>query len=202
MIQNMITPRKFYDGVLNEVCDRLLKEVPSEYTYHSLRHTLDVIEMSIEIGKAEHVSDDELTLLKIAALFHDTGYIISRKNHEEESTKIFITYAEKHNLSADMISIVVGCIKATKIPQAPQNRLERILCDADLDYLGREDFSEIGELLYVELTNCNEITNRNAWNQLQVNFLSSLKFHTPYSQQKRQQQLETNLTTVKKLISL
>jgi uncharacterized protein len=193
MIQNMITPRKFYDGVLNEVCDRLLKEVPSEYTYHSLRHTLDVIEMAIEIGKAEHVSDDELTLLKIAALFHDTGYINSRQNHEEESTKIFITYAEKHKLSGDMISTVVGCIKATKIPQAPQNRL---------DYLGREDFSEIGELLYVELTNCNEIANRNAWNQLQVNFLSSLKFHTTYSQQKRQQQLETNLTVVKKLISL
>jgi predicted metal-dependent HD superfamily phosphohydrolase len=198
----MITPRKFYDGVLNEVCDRLLKEVPSEYTYHSLRHTLDVIEMAIEIGKAEHVSDHELTLLKIAALFHDTGYLVARKNHEEESAKIFLDYAEKNKLDQEVVSTIVGCIKATKIPQAPQNHLERILCDADLDYLGREDFSEIGELLYTELTNCNEIADRNAWNQLQVNFLSSLKFHTHYSQQKRQQQLEINMSSVKKLTSL
>lgn len=201
MIQNMITPRKFYDGVLNEVCDRLLKEVPSEYTYHSLRHTLDVIEMTIEIGKAELVSDYELAILKIAALFHDTGYLVSRKNHEDESSKIFLSYAEKHQLSPDLINTVVGCIQATKIPQTPQNHLERILCDADLDYLGREDFSEIGELLYTELTNCKEIADRNAWNKLQVTFLSSLKFHTSYSQQKRQQQLETNLNSVKKLIS-
>ena len=33
--------------------------------------------------------------------------------------------------------------EATKIPQTPLTKLEEIICDADLDYLGREDFFEI-----------------------------------------------------------
>jgi hypothetical protein len=77
-----------------------------------------------------------------------------------------------------------------------------VVCDADLDYLGREDFIEIGETLYTELTNCGELTDRNAWNQLQYNFLSNLRFHTRYSQIRRQPQLEQNLLTIKRLISI
>ncbi|MFN6378416.1 MAG: HD domain-containing protein [Flavobacteriales bacterium] len=202
MIQNMITPRKFYDRVLNEICDRLMKEISPAYTYHSLRHTLDVVEMTIEIGKAEKIDDQHLDILKIAALFHDTGYFTTRKNHEEESVNIFIGYANEHGLSEEAVKIITGCILATKIPQNPQNLFEMVVCDADLDYLGREDFIEIGETLYTELTNCGELTDRDAWNHLQYNFLSNLRFHTHYSQTRRQPQLEQNLLTIKRLISI
>ncbi len=202
MIQNMITPRKFYDRVLNEICDRLMKEISPDYTYHSLRHTLDVVEMTIEIGKAEKIDDHHLDILKIAALFHDTGYFTTRKNHEEESVNIFHGYATELGLNEEAVKIITGCILATKIPQNPQNLFEMVVCDADLDYLGREDFIEIGETLYTELTNCGELTDRNAWNQLQYNFLSNLRFHTRYSQKRRQPQLEQNLLTIKRLISI
>ena len=36
-------------------------------------------------------------------------------------------------------------ILATKVPQKPKNKLEKIICDADLDYLGREDFDNISD---------------------------------------------------------
>lgn len=179
-----------------------MKEISPAYTYHSLRHTLDVVEMTIEIGKAEKIDDHHLDIIKIAALFHDTGYVATRKNHEEESVRIFKDYALRHGLDKEAIEIITGCILATKIPQNPKNIFEMVVCDADLDYLGREDFTEIGETLYTELTNCGELTDRNAWNQLQFNFLSNLQFHTQYSQTKRQPQLEQNLMIIKRLISI
>ncbi|MCK9612757.1 MAG: hypothetical protein PHR81_00260 [Bacteroidales bacterium] len=36
---------------------------------------------------------------------------------------------------------------ATKIPTKLKNKLEKLLCDADLDYLGREDYMEISNRL-------------------------------------------------------
>ncbi|MDA0973125.1 MAG: hypothetical protein O2867_05255 [Bacteroidetes bacterium] len=40
---------------------------------------------------------------------------------------------------------------ATKVPQEPKDHLARILCDADLDYLGGDDYDEIAGGLYQEL---------------------------------------------------
>ena len=62
-----------------------------------------------------------------------------------------------YGLTRDQIDTICGMIMATRIPQSPSNQLERILCDADLDYLGRDDFYEIGGRLFEELrdqTNC------------------------------------------------
>ncbi len=67
---------------------------------------------------------------------------------------------------------------STKIPQSPTNLLEQILCDADLDYLGRDDFFSIGDSLFRELQAYNLIGDEQTWNRLQVSFLSAHRFHT------------------------
>lgn len=198
----MTTPRKFYDSVLDHICERLIKEIPSHYTYHSLRHTLDVIEQSIIIAKEESLSEEEIDILKIAALFHDFGYIRTRKEHEMHSAEIFKEYAQRYDLPSKTQDIVSGCILATKIPQSPKAHIEQVLCDADLDYLGREDFVEIGEALYTEMHACSEITDRESWNLLQVKFLSNITYHTAYSRKSRSEQLKKNLANVKQLLSL
>lgn len=198
----MTTPRKFYDSVLDHICERLIKEIPSHYTYHSLRHTLDVIEQSIVIAKGESLSEEEIDTLKIAALFHDSGYIRTRKEHEQHSAEIFKEYAQRYDLPLKVREIVSNCILATKIPQSPKNHIEQILCDADLDYLGREDFIEIGESLFKEMQSCSEIADRESWNLLQVKFLSSINYHTDYARNTRTEQLKKNLENVKQLLSL
>lgn len=197
----MTTPRKFYDRVLDHMCERLIKEIPSHYSYHSLRHTLDVIEQCILIAKGESLSEEEIDTLKIAALFHDSGYIRARKEHEQHSAQIFTEYAQRYELSPKAQELVRNCILATRIPQSPKTLLEKVLCDADLDYLGREDFMEIGESLFQEMHACSEIPNRESWNILQIKFLSTVCYHTSYSQKTRTQQLQQNLEHVKQLLS-
>jgi uncharacterized protein len=183
----------FYNTVSDSICQRLLLEIPSHYKYHSLRHTLDVIQQCHWIGQAEGLNEYEMQIVRVAALFHDIGYITGRKNHEERSCELFREQAMKHALPAEDQLLIEGCIMATKISQTPTNHLERVICDADLDYLGREDFEEIGDLLFQELSACGEITDRQAWNELQIRFLTNHRFHTRFGQQKRQAQLQAHL---------
>jgi uncharacterized protein len=192
--------RNFYDAMLDPICNRLMHEIPAEYKYHSLRHTLDVVEEAVRIGQSEGLSEYDLMLVRVAALFHDTGYIRQRKEHEEAGCTIFLEYAATWDLTQEEKDAVVGCIRATRIPQSPANLMERVVCDADLDYLGREDFEMIGELLFEELTKCGEIESRQQWNETQVRFLSKQTYHTRYSNTHRAAQLQVNLEHVKQMI--
>jgi uncharacterized protein len=183
----------FYNAVSDEVCQRLLSEIPAHYKYHSLRHTMDVIQQCNWIGQAEHLDDDAMLIVRVAALFHDTGYMYSRTNHEELSCVYFKEMAQKYALPLTEQELITGCIMATKIKQSPQKMIEKVICDADLDYLGREDFEEIGELLFQEFMACGEINDRVAWNKLQIQFLGSYQFHTSHGQQNRQPLLNAHL---------
>ena len=75
---------------------------------------------------------------------------------------------------------------ATRLPQSPVTQLEKILCDADLDYLGREDFYEVGGKLFEEFKSQGIVETEREWNLVQKTFLQSHRFHTHYSQTHRE----------------
>jgi uncharacterized protein len=186
----------FYQRYFPIISRRFEQELNPAYEYHNLRHTLDVIECSQKIGRAEGCDEYELALLSVAALFHDTGFLCQRKNHEEYSIKIFLEEALTSKLSDTEIAIISACINATRMPQKPNNKLEAILCDADLDYLGREDFKVIGDALYREMACCGEIISVESWNTLQINFLSAHSYFTLHSKEKRYPVLQKNLANL------
>ena len=46
--------------------------------------------------------------------------------------------------------------------------MEKIICDADLDYLGRADFFEISDSFFKELKEYKYLNNKSQWDKLQV----------------------------------
>jgi hypothetical protein len=76
-------------------------------------------------------------------------------------------------------------IMATKIPQTPATLPEMIICDADLDYLGRDDFDVISNSLKEEFLTYNIISNEPEWDQLQVRFFESHQYFTATSIKER-----------------
>jgi predicted metal-dependent HD superfamily phosphohydrolase len=187
----------FYLQHLESVLQRLKDGLHKHYYYHDVRHTLDVIEQSQAIGKLEGVTERELEILKIAALFHDTGFLKVRSGHEQASIDFFQAIGGLSSLTYEDCDIITGCIRATHMPQNPMNQLECILCDADLDYLGREDFSLIGENLFLEMSACGEMNDRFTWDNLQVKFLEAHNYHTPSNQSRRNAKKEENLKEVR-----
>ena len=173
----------------------LLKTKLSEYYYyHNHEHTLYVTEKAIEIGRHEACSELELELLRAAALWHDTGYITIYNNHEEESCLLARQYLPEYGYSAPDIDEVCSMIMATKMPQSPKTKLEEILADADLEYLGTSGFEIMADRLFKELQMIDAALTVEKWRSLQISFLQNHRYFTRFCKENRENVKQMNLS--------
>ena len=186
-----------YDKIKKIILKNLKDNLPKHLSYHSVMHVKDVIDSVEKIAKSEGVNQEDLMLLKAAALFHDTGFLYGAKDHEENSCEIAQEYLPNYGYSQSQIDKIKGMIMATKIPQSPNNHLEQILADADLDYLGRDDFFTIGDKLFDELTMFGIVNSERDWNLLQEKFLENHHFFTQTAINNRNQKKQQNLEIIK-----
>lgn len=169
-----------------EVLQMLDDGLDPRLTYHCPEHTVDVMLQAARIAEAENITDSRsLLLVQIASLFHDTGFLSTYHGHEEKSCEIMLDVIDSNWLSPSEIKMIFGMIMATKIPQSPDTVHEMIICDADLDYLGREDFEIISDRLRIELLAYGTIQNDKEWNHLQVHFFENHQYHTVTSRRHR-----------------
>lgn len=183
------------------IFDFIKNNLESNLYYHGYHHTLDVVNAVKEIGKKEGVSEDDLRLLEVAAYFHDSGFVNSYNDHETHGCNIAREVLPKFDFSDKDIEKICGMIMATKIPQNPKNQLEEIICDADLDYLGREDFYKIGNSLFKEFLAYGVVKNEEDWNKLQVKFLESQHYFTDAANSARKEKKEKHLDEIKKIVA-
>jgi predicted metal-dependent HD superfamily phosphohydrolase len=176
---------------------RLRTDLPKERTYHCLEHTLDVYASVVDIAEQEGVTGEGLILLKIAALYHDAGFTVQDLEHEVVSCRIVQEELPKFGFGPDQVELICNMILATKIPQTPRNKLARILCDADLDYLGREDFLQIGAELFKEMKHYGVLNTEREWNELQVRFLERHQYFTVTNKRVREPKKQEHLREVK-----
>ena len=186
-----------YEKIKKIILKELKENLPEHLSYHSVMHVKDVINAVEEIAIAENVEGEDLMLLKTAALFHDSGFLYGAKDHEQKSCEIAQKYLLDYGYSQPQIDKIKGMIMATKIPQSPNNKLEEILADADLDYLGRDDFFKIGDKLFDELTMFGIVNSERDWNLLQEKFLESHHFFTKTAINNRNQKKQENLEIIK-----
>ncbi len=190
-----------YQAAKEFIIDKMQRELSHRLTYHGLHHTLDVLEVTTELCALENIPPNDTVLLETAALFHDSGFTINNKNHEELGCDIVRANLPQFGFSDRDIRRICGMIMATKIPQRPQDRFEEILCDADLDYLGRPDFYSIGATLFQELKDFNVLQTEEAWNRLQVNFLEHHTFFTATNRLRRAPVKARYLAELKTLVA-
>jgi TolB-like protein/Tfp pilus assembly protein PilF/predicted metal-dependent HD superfamily phosphohydrolase len=171
-------------------------ELPKDLSYHNIEHIEDVLGSCMEIAANERVSAEDLRLIRIAAVYHDSGFMTSAKNHEEHGCTFARTTLPSFGFANDQIEIVCGMIMATKIPQTPQTPLEKVLCDADLDYLGRDDFYSIGSKLFEEMKTRGFVESEREWNLIQKTFLESHRYHTAFSRSNREAKKQQHLQEI------
>lgn len=177
-----------YRTLRKQVLTNLEANLPSSLTYHALDHTLDVLNVCNQYIRREQLPEEERYLLRTGAIVHDMGFLQGSANHEEVGAGMAEVIMKDLGINEKDIELVKGLVMATKIPQNPQNHLQRIICDADLDYLGRQDYPEISKRLFTELKNMNVISTAQQWKELQINFLKAHHYHTPYAIKNREPQ--------------
>lgn len=179
------------------IIDRLQTELSPTLYYHDATHTLDVYSAAERLAQSEGITGHDLQLLLTAAWYHDSGYLHGLVEHEKESCKIARESLPGFGYSGDEIEAICSIIMATHLPQSPTNHLGEILADADLDYLGRDDFGPISEKLHRELCQAGAKMTRDEWNHLQIKFLQSHQYFTSTARASRQAKKEHNLHLIK-----
>ena len=191
--------RQFTD-LQEYMLDRLEKELPDYLYYHNVKHTIDVINQAELIGYGEGVDDHAILLLKTAALFHDAGHTINYDDHEYYGTQIAKDILPKYNYTDSEVEEINKIIRATKLPPNPQTLLEKIMCDSDLDYLGRSDFIPVSNTLFEEMKAQNKIESMDEWNKMQVKFLTQHQFFTDTANKLREVNKQKQIERLKQLI--
>ncbi len=185
------------------VKERLGIELPDAFCYHSLRHTQDVVIAAVEFGLAEGVGAEELKWLQAAAWFHDLGYVAGcALGHEERSAEIARDRLTAWGWSDEAVYQVGKLIQATRMPCQPQNHLEEIICDADIEYLGRPDFCTGSARLRAEIAAQGMEFDEAEWLDFELRFLEKLRFFTAAGRRMREAGLAANCAWLKHRRSL
>ena len=162
-----------------------LNSLSDHLSYHGKQHTIEVVASIEDISLHENISGDDLHLLKVAGLLHDTGFLEMYKNHEEQSCVNAKNWLPQFGYSTVQIEKICGMVMATKIPQTPKNKLEEIICDADLDYLGTDNYEVIAETLHDEWLYYGFVQTEDEWLNKQIGFLKMHNYFTDYFKEVR-----------------
>jgi predicted metal-dependent HD superfamily phosphohydrolase len=168
---------KYYNAE-NELIQLLANELPNDLSYHSLEHTKEVVKAVERIALLEGVRDEGLFLLKSAALFHDAGFVKQYEHNEPIGAAMAEAMLPKYGYNEQHIKTIKELIYVTQIPHKPVNKLQEIMCDADLDYLGTDSFEETANKLKAELMGKGKVQSDKAWDQMQITFLKQHKYFT------------------------
>jgi uncharacterized protein len=190
-----------FEGAKQYALERLAREVPPTRFYHSLAHTRnDVLPAAERLARMEGVQGDDLLYLLTAACFHDVGYIDRPDDHEARSAEIAAQILPRFGYSTPQIALIRTLILATKLPNNPQTLLEKIIADADMDSLGRDDFLSAGLHLRHELEGLGSRSADSEWYQLQLDFLQQHTYYTEAARQLRGPGKQRNVEAVLKLL--
>jgi uncharacterized protein len=183
---------------------RLSQDLSPSLVYHSLEHTRDdVVQAALRLATIEGVNGDARMLLLTAAWYHDLGYVGCPNGHGHETCGVGIAteMLPEFGYSPEHIAVINQMIMATQLPQTPRNLLDRIIADADLDSLGRDDFLETSLRLRSELETMGITMSDEEWYQRQCDFLLAHSYFTEAARTLRDATKRRNIQLLNRLIA-
>ncbi|GER60194.1 Pycsar system effector family protein [Patiriisocius marinus] len=186
--------------IIQETDDFILhlfkEKLPNTFVYHNYTHSKRVYKSIMEIIEDSQINVKDKTILKLAGLLHDTGYINKREGHEEESVLIATDFLKSKNVDQDIIDGVNKCIMATKFKGEPNGKLEEIMRDADSSHFGKEYFQEASNFLRQEYKSQGIRDYSPAeWRDENIEVLvKKHQFYSDYAMKNWQPQKEQNLS--------
>lgn len=176
------------------------EKLDGSFLYHNYTHSKRVYKSINDIIENSQIDVKDAEILRLAALLHDSGYIVCREGHEEESVKIANEFLSKQGVETDTIAAVEKCILATKFKGEPHSELEEIIRDADSSHFGKKYFEEASEFLRQEYIEQNIKTySPREWRDENIDVLVNRhKYYSDYALKNWQPQKEKNLAELMK----
>lgn len=180
---------------IQHVYETARQGMPSN-AYHNFRHAEDVLATARQISALEGIAGEDAFVLETAALLHDYVFAIGGKDNEEKSAEFAMKYLPAIGYSEEQAKKVSGLVLATKVPTKPKSLLEQVICDADVDNLGRDDFIERSEEVRKEAG----VEYGKKWLRGLIGFLESHRYYTKSAHALRSEGVKANIAKLRNLM--
>ncbi len=175
------------------VAPLLEAQLPATLTYHTLRHTAGVAKEARALAAAAGLAPPDTEALLVAAWFHDTGYLDVYDGHEYRSMARADAWLATHNVPADRRQLVQDLIRTTHRDEPPATELQKLLADADMSNLARDDFRASAELLRTEWeVALGKTYSSEAWAELQLDFMQGHKYLSAAGKERYRKDFKAN----------
>jgi predicted metal-dependent HD superfamily phosphohydrolase len=194
------TPRlKIVDRYIREL---FRDELPHGIKYHDADHTLHpnrgIVAIANNIAQAENVSEHDRELLVAAAYFHDTGYIREYDKNEPIAARMAGRILKLIGYKPKEIEKIQSMILATDLAREPETHLEKILCDADLDHFGRDDFFELdSKLRDGRGARGVDVSDDEKWYRGTLDLIQNHRYYTKTQKKLREDKKQKNILALK-----
>lgn len=162
----------------DKVMQEILSDLPERIHFHNQEHALKVYNQSFLLCRAEEIGQEDRLLVRTAALMLFTGLTQTYNNFENRSVVLCREILPAYNYSESQIDQICNLILATKQPFEPRNRLEKVLIDTRMDYLGHADYSTRIKLLYQEMKEAGIKINGQQFKKMQLEQIYQFEFYT------------------------
>ena len=186
--------------MLPQALDFLTAGLPEIYTYHNALHTQDVCEALFEITPYLPLPTSEIDALLTAGVFHDFGYLDSYLDNEALALPYMSMFCKKAGIEETVVLRAHELILETRYPYHPVSEAGKLLCDADIEYIGRsfEYFISRADNLRNELANAENLHfSDRQWFAAEVDFLQKNSFFSPVFRELRNAGRVSNLSQLK-----
>lgn len=189
-----------YKGAETYILEKLRSELPRSLYYHNIDHTISVVDAVRMYAHLEKINESDTLLLKTAALYHDSGFMVRYRENEVCSVEIVEEVLPEYGYSPEQIELISKMIMSTEIPNKPKSHLDKIICDADLDYVGTNDFFAQGMKLFKEWNENGIFTSLKEWYYQELYFLQQQEYFTNSAVLLRQNTKMKHLAQIKELL--
>ena len=161
--------------------------------YHNLQHTQEVVGWLLQIAGHYKLDSKSLFIMQAAAWFNDIGYLDDPNNPEKRASRIAEKFLSEIQIDADIIKSIKSGILSTRLPQQPKTFMEQVMCDANMFYLGLQDFELRSKLMRKEhILITGKKISKEEWKQRNIEILQNHRFKTDYAKQSLTSQQKKN----------
>ena len=191
-----------YNRIRAVALKKLESELDPMLHYHNVLHTRDdVLPATIRLAEMEGITVENKYSLRIAALFHDMGFIQRYDDNEILAVRMLERMLPEFGVMPSQIRQISDFVMATRMPQNPGSLEERIICDADLFSLGRDGFFSRSYRLKREISHFLHPIGEKEWLEGQVAFLEEHAYFTNSAKSLRDAGKERNISLLREMVS-
>ena len=164
---------------LEEYVVSMMTNITSNMYFHNVKHIMDVCGQVELLALSENIKDEDILLLKTAALLHDIGYAITYGDDiSDVSENIAREFLPSFQYKPHQIDRICDLMKKANYDSIPHGIVEEVMHDANHMYFGRTDYIDLVKNLFRELEEHNIQINRAEWYKNQINRMANHKFYT------------------------